>query len=237
MKLQTFKKELLAEASAKELNAALKKYGDDEREILLLLTGGSSMNMFPFIDVSLLGSHITLGVSDERFGNDVASSNFLQLKETEFYKNAVERDVNTIDSTSQGNESKEDVAARFEGIIRDWREENPKGEVIMTFGVGEDGHTAGVMPYPENPELFVGLFENPKHFVVAYDAGSKSKFPLRITTTLSFMREHLSFGIAFISGEGKREALAKIRAEEGTLPVTPARILRKLPVSIFTDIE
>jgi len=54
----------------------------------------------------------------------------------------------------------EKLAHRYESSLFEWAKKHPEGKIIATMGIGFDGHTAGIMPYPENPETFARLFED-----------------------------------------------------------------------------
>ena len=89
------------------------------------------------------------------------------------------------------------------------------------------------MPYPEDPHRFDDLFENHGRWVTGYDANTKSTFPLRATVTLSFLRTAVAFSLVFVAGEGKKPALLRTLAEEGTLAETPARIIQQMKTVIL----
>ncbi len=203
---------------------------------LLLLAGGSAFSFLDFIETEVFSPNITIAMGDERYDRDEKVNNFTQLSKTQFYKTASASGAHFFDSHVQKNESFEEFGDRFEKNIQRWLIENPEGTIVATFGVGEDGHTAGILPFPENPEHFKNLFEkNPTS--VIFDAGTKNQFPFRATVTLPFIRTKIQSAIVYCIGEKKREALTKISAPEGKIWETPARVLREIKdVSLFTDI-
>lgn len=205
---------------------------------LLLLSGGSALHLLPAIDLKLLGRHITITVLDERFTEDPLANNFAQISRTLFYHHAEALGVSFIDTRAQRHENLEQLASRFEASLFEWAKKHPEGKIIATLGIGYDGHTAGIMPYPENPELFDKLFNDPDHWAVGYDAGmSKTEHPLRVTTTLVFLKNAVDFAVVYVVGEQKIAAFQHATAEEGSSAQTPARILREMKqVRIYTDI-
>lgn len=210
-------KEETQKRAAEALNTVLKQYYG--QPILFLSSGGSSLELLNGLS---LGDHMTISVLDERYGNDPSINNFSKLM-------THVRDAKFIDTRVKEGESLQELAQRFEKELRMWKEKNPSGKVIITQGVGSDGHTAGIMPYPENPELFKKLFDTPDHWVTGYDA--------RVTTTPSFLRHIVDHSLVYLVGEQKREALRKILALEGTLWETPGRIIQEMKnVKLFTDI-
>jgi 6-phosphogluconolactonase/glucosamine-6-phosphate isomerase/deaminase len=205
-------------------------------EILLLLSGGSAFALLEGITNHVLGDHITLAVLDERASIDPDINNFAQLTNTNFYKSARAAGCKEIDTLPHENESKEELAIRFEQSLKSWKESNPNGIVIATIGMGPDGHTSGVMPFPEDAKLFEKLFCS-ENWVVAYDAGDKNQYPLRVTTTLTFMNNVIDKGIVYITGENKRSAIELIADENIGIHQIPAKILKEMDVKVFTDIN
>ena len=205
--------------------------------ILLLLSGGSALKLLDNVDISWIGHNVTIGVLDERFSTDESVNNYSQLTKTKFYQQSREAGCSFIETYVLSNETQEMLCERFEKALKEWKQTNPTGIIFITQGEGPDGHTSGVLPFPENPELFKELFLNPKKWVVAYDANSKSSYPLRVTTTLSFLKE-VNISFLFVCGSDKKGALSSALDAEGTLAETPARIIQEMPdVRIFTDIS
>lgn len=221
-----------------EAQTALKALLHDNRDqqILLLCSGGSCFELLSEILKDTIGSHITLGALDERYSAEETINNFAQLQKLEFYTTAIDAGVRTIDTRPKDKETIEHLAQRFERVLRLWRTNNPGGVVIATMGIGLDGHTAGIMPFPEDTARFHELFENPDVWVCGYDAGEKNQYPLRVTTTLTFLKE-IDYSIVYCVGESKRDALMRVLADGGTYAETPARVIRDIKnVALFTDI-
>jgi len=228
-------KEVVARRAVEALNLVLGRHQQDP--VLLLLAGGSWFGLLNRVDTHSFSEDITIGMSDERYSEDAAVNNFAQLEQTEFYRLAKEKGVRYINTKVQDKETISEFTARFEEELKVWKEKNPQGRVIITQGIGLDGHTCGIMPYPENPELFQELFENSVKWVVGYDADEKNEYPYRVTITLSFLREMVNHSIIYAVGENKKEALGRILSGEGLLAATPARIIHEMrDVQLFTDI-
>jgi len=184
--------------------------------VLFLSSGGSALQLLDEIDANSLPKDLALGVLDERLDVESKDSNSEQFKATPFYTMLQARDVPFVEL--KGNTS-----------LR---------KVIITQGVGEDGHTAGILPFPENSEVFRELFENKDKPMVEYEAKGKSVYSHRATATLPFLREWVDHSVVFMVGEEKRNALERVLAEEGMLAETPARIVREMrDATIFTDIK
>lgn len=207
-----------------------------DKNILLLLSGGSAFSILSPIINKGIGSNLTIGVLDERYSSDPKINNFSQLSETTFYTVAKNKGCQFIDTRINNFESIEDLSLRFEKELKFWKENNPEGVIIITQGMGPDGHTAGIMPYPEDKNLFNKLFEV-NHLVIGYDAGNKNDFPKRVATTLPFLRS-VDVSIMFVVGESKEVILNKILKENIPLNIFPAGIIKEMKkVHLFTDIN
>jgi 6-phosphogluconolactonase/glucosamine-6-phosphate isomerase/deaminase len=219
------------------LNSTLKKFHEDTKPFLLLVSGGSAFDLFPYVDLAGFSGLTTLGVLDERYSTDPKENNFTQFLQTDFYHAVKDKGAQFIDTTAQNGEAHEAHAQRFEQALSDWKATNPDGVIIATVGIGPDGHTSGVLPFPENPSLFTKLFENPDKLVAAYDADGKNPYRYRSTTTNTFLRDYIDYAFVYAVGANKKEALTRLVAQTGDLPTTPARVLREMKdVALFTDV-
>lgn len=221
------------ELAGQTLTDLFKEAGDDP--VLFLSSGGSALNILEGVDKNILGQNFTFGVLDERFSGDPKINNFLQLKN----KLGDMIGANWIDSVPRENDTLKTLANRMESAWRKWRSANAKGKIVVTMGMGADGHTVGIMPSQQlNPR---GLTVKPPRFnsrwVVGYDAGAASQYPLRLTAAFEFLRKEVDFAIIYISGGEKRPALERVLVNTGDLSETPARIFREMKnVEMFTDI-
>lgn len=189
---------------------------------LLFLTSGGSVR-FLLENISLTGK-CTVSVLDERFEGE---SNFAAIAQLP---------CTIIDPRPQREESVQETAVRFDDALHHWKEKNSQGIMVATMGIARDGHTAGIMPYPENPELFSELFEDAKKWVVGYDAKGKNEYPKRITATLPFLRL-LDYAVVYAVGKEKRAALQRTVNRQGYLFQTPSRIIREMEKTfLYTDI-
>lgn len=207
-----------------------------DQPLLLLIAGGSSLSILDYINPEYLGNNITVTVTDERFTDDVEHNNFAMLQTTPFYDDLIQVDAFCINTQLFSEDTLDIHRARFEKNIRDWQKEFPKGIIIGVFGMGSDGHIAGIIPGIYNQEEFNNKFDG-EQYVADVNALGKNEHPLRITTTFSFMRL-VNFSVFFITGESKRSALEMALAKDGSLFETPARIMQEMKrPEIFTDIS
>lgn len=220
------------------LNSTLKKLHDDNKSFLFLVSGGSAFDLFPHIAIENFSDKATLGVLDERYSTDPKENNFAQFQQTDFYTSVKEKGVHFIDTTVVDGESGEQHAKRFGQSLSDWKKNNPRGVIVATVGIGPDGHTSGVLPFPENPSLFSELFENPDKLVADYDADGKNPYRYRSTTTNTFLRNYIDHAFVYAVGANKKDALTRLVAQTGDLPTTPARVLTEMKdVQLFTDVN
>lgn len=224
---------LIAKAGAKVSQFLAEFY---DLPVTILFSGGSALKLLPAIETGYLGSWVMIGVLDERFSKNPKENNFAQIAATPFYEEARKQGCHFIDTRVQEGETMAFLAKRFADALHEFKKKNPQGIIIATAGMGEDGHTAGIMPYPEDSAAFADLFEDESHWVVGYDAGSKNPWPLRVTTTMPFLRR-INHTIFFISGANKLEALTKALSGIEPLHRVPAAIMSKMPdVHLFTDL-
>jgi len=210
--------------------------GSEHTPILLLVSGGSSMHILDNVAPDILGAHITVAVLDERFDRDPAINNFTQLKGTRFYTSAKEHGVSFIDTFPEEGDTLRSLAERFERELRAWRDENPKGIVIVTLGMGADGHVAGIMPYPKDGFLFNALFSSSEHWAVGYDAEEKNTYPLRMTVTNTYLRDEVGYAIWHVVGDEKGDMLMQALENNEKINMVPARIVHIMKeVVLVTD--
>lgn len=230
--------EKLRELSASYLCELLNDSKLKNTPTLLLLSGGSAFEIIKEIKADCLGKYLTIGMLDERLETNPKINNFLQFKETEFYRLANESGCEFIESIPNKKETVEIFAKRIEKKWKNWRMRNSNGKIFVTQGVGADGHTAGIMPYGENRNFFKNYFEDNCRFVVGYDAGDKNQYPKRATATLSFLKNEVDASLVWIEGKEKIKSFNAIMSNNGNLAETPARIIREIKDAIiFTDIK
>ncbi len=238
MKINRFGAARLSFETAKKISAVLEQ--EQGKDILLLLAGGSAFAVYDAILPQWLSSYVTIAMTDDRFSHELDINNSHILQATDFYNECINNDVYFISTEVWGEEKPEDLAVRFEHGLRKWREEFPSGVVIGVFGVGEDGHTCGIIPEANksatSKKLFTERFENTDKWVVGYTT-ERNQYRERITITNTFIKENVDHAVVYVSGEKKRKAIEKLVAASGEVSQTPARVLREFKdVEIFTDI-
>lgn len=225
-----------AEVAGRYINDILANHMD--MPILLLLAGGSSMAVLDHINPEYLHEHITVTVTDERFTDDASENNFDILQSTSFYNNLVQVDAFCINTSVWEGDTPDTHAQRYEKNIKDWISEFPTGIIIGLYGMGADGHTGGIIPGVYAGDQFTNTYNSDDAYVaITKDNRIGTPFPIRITTTFSFMKR-INYPLFYITGESKRSALEKAIMPSTSYEEIPARIVLDMnkPV-IFTDIE
>jgi 6-phosphogluconolactonase/glucosamine-6-phosphate isomerase/deaminase len=199
------------------------------RPVLLMLSGGSALELLAGIEMKYIGKRVTIAALDERYSRDSAINNFSQIAETDFYKKSERKGIDYIDTRIHRKISLYGLAQKLERRLKSWRKMYPKGRIIITQGIGNDGHTAGIMPYPESQKKFEQLFEKKNRWVVGYNAGRvKTEYPRRVTVTMPFLRNEVDCAILYATGSSKRRALRSLLAKKGNLAKTPARVFYEM---------
>ncbi|MBI2013845.1 MAG: 6-phosphogluconolactonase [Candidatus Colwellbacteria bacterium] len=210
--------------------AALSQFLKESKDIpvLLMLSGGSAMELLDDISLEYIGKNTTITMLDDRFSRELDVNNFAQFSETMFCKVAIARGTKFISTVPKESETLQGFSTRLDSELKSWVKLHPAGKIIAVIGVGPDAHTAGIMPYSE------ALLS--KSWVVGYDAGEKNVYPQRATVSATFMRDKIDGGVVYVRGATKKDALNKL-ISEGSLNEAPARIMREMKnVKVFTDI-
>lgn len=200
--------------------ASINKKLAEGKRVLWFVTGGSSIKVeskvAPKIDTNLPG-RLVITLTDERFGvENHPDSNWYQLRQLGFEMEKSKRII------FLAGETMTETTKRLRGVLK---EELAKADYkIGNFGIGIDGHTAGILPHTEavfSPEL-----------ICSY---STSQFD-RVTITPLVIRE-LDEAIVFAMGENKWPILEKLE-KEFPLEEDPSQILKTVPLlTIFTDFK
>ena len=209
------------------------------RPILLLVSGGSAFSLLDILTIPQSSGHITCSVLDERYTNQAEDSNFFQLTQTNFYQEAQQKHWLFWDSRP-AKMGLEEAGTLMDTRLKHWRSHNPQGIIIITQGLGSDGHTAGILPFPDGQGEFIKDFSDPQVWALGYQAPETSKNPhkMRLTTTLSFLKEQADYSITVVSGSEKSSALNYCLDPASELSKTPGAIVQQMKkVMLFTDLQ
>ncbi len=208
-----------------------------DKAILFLIPGGSGLSVLPYIDTVALGGHITVSMIDDRFSRDPSVNNFLQVTNTSFYKECVAKGVKFISSLPEETDDIKATSTRWEQALHVWDTEHPTDRIVVAlFGMGTDGHIAGMMPYPYDGQEFADLFER-ESFLTGYDAGTKNQYSLRMTVTITFLKDVIDQAFLYVNGEEKTDMVKKVMdsREVSTYPATVIHEMKN--VEIYTTID
>jgi 6-phosphogluconolactonase/glucosamine-6-phosphate isomerase/deaminase len=200
--------------------------------ILLLLSGGSALEILDEILPEALGEHLTISMLDERFSRDHKINNFSQMQATSFYELALANNVNFFGTLPRPEENIENFARRMELTLKTWANKNPSGKIFATLGMGPDGHTAGIFPFSDKTK-FDDLFLS-ENWTIGYTA--PHKYSERVTTTLTFF-EKIHKGFALVCGAEKKSAFDRLITCVDKINFLPVLGWQKIKnIKIFTDI-
>ncbi len=192
------------------------------KSVLLFLTGGSSIAVgIKFAEILKenqekdLFNKLTITLTDERYGPvDHFNSNYFQLIEKGFNIREAKIIPILIDDDRNITTEKFNSILNQEFMLADYK--------IGIFGVGTDGHTAGILP--ESGAV------NSSNLVYSYETPIFS----RITITPKAI-EKLDEAVVWAQGEDKWKVIENLKTDIDIIK-QPAQILKKVPLlTIFTD--
>lgn len=190
------------------------------KRVLWLLCGGSNITASVQVMEKLddeATKNLAIFLTDERFGEvGHADSNSKQLYDAGFKpKQAVFVPMLAPDLSLQQTQERYAQAMK--------RAVDHADVIIAQFGIGSDGHIAGILPH--------STAVTADGWLAGYEASPYT----RITLTFEALR-HISVAFAMAFGNEKRQALEQLRDENLTLDDEPSQILKELPEAyIFND--
>lgn len=194
---------------AKHLNGLLA----NNHSVLWLVSGGSNiaiqtmaMNMIP----DKLSKNLTIIPVDERFGKyNHANSNSAGMRRAGFDPKHAE----WIDILER-NETLEQTTRLFNDFMA--REVAINDYMFATLGMGEDGHTAGILP--QSPAL------TSADFVVSYKAPDYT----RITVCADTLSTHCNEVVLGAFGQNKLQPLERLKNRDESRQIVPAMLLHEI---------
>lgn len=162
---------------------------------------------------------LTVTLVDERYGPiDHADSNWRLLIERGFEPSSFDA-VPLLDGATDGasDEGLAETAARFGRFLAVAAERHSRGALFIAaaFGIGADGHTAGILPLSPAADIDPGGTE----YATGYRAGHFA----RITITPAFFA-HIDYAVAWVDGAAKRDAIERL-SNPGPVGELPARLI------------
>ncbi len=208
-----------AKVLAEKIDGSLKQ----GEKVLWLLSGGSNipisvvaMNILRTRNTDGVLSNLAVTLTDERYGPvGHKDSNWQQLVDAGFIF------TKTKLLPVLKNLSLEKTVMDYDNGITDlfqWADKS-----IGQFGIGNDGHIAGVLPHTS------GVFD--PGVAVSYEAPPFT----RITLTLKTIQK-ISAVYAFVFGQSKKATLSHLQGENLSLNEEPSTVLKLLPEAyLYSD--
>lgn len=217
-----------------------------QEKVLLMLSGGSSVRLYSSIKYQVSGiryNNLVLGQIDERFQPGKTFSiqhltynkkqtNSYQIDKTGLWEWCKEKGIpcHLISQEGTLDSSADEYNRTMEKLF------NECTYKIAVLGIGEDGHTAGLLPH------YRSLWDI-KKYVAGYE--NVGKFPKRISITPYGLKQ-LDQAVVVASGEKKLSVINQITNYESritnqvnqknALDDFPAKILNEIPrVDIFSE--
>jgi len=197
---------------------AISAHLNQHRTVLWLVSGGSAIDVAVTARKQLTGNlnHLTVMLMDERYGPPGhPESNWQKLLDAGFDMNGLHSyptlTGKDMDKTTQ------DFSEAFSQAVQQ------ASFTIGLFGIGPDGHTAGILP--ESPAV------SSQKIVAAYNGPDFQ----RITIAPAAFTE-IDEALVYAMGEQKRAALEDLHTEK-PISEQPAQLLKRIPsVTIFNNL-
>lgn len=225
----------ISEQPAHDASAYIAQKISDHKEqhILFLISGGSSLSIAQELPKEIYNSQITVSTTDERFTKDLQGNNFLQLQQTTFFTEAGDTGFSTIATVPKDGESHSDFALRIQQEFENLYKVYPNTYTIGLFGIGEDGHTAGIFPKSETD--FQLTYRTNDFYIPIVQEGIL--YPQRTTLTPAFIEDKIDDVVLFAVGSNKCDNILNYMHNKNfKQSEIPALIPASHPESIlFTD--
>lgn len=208
------------EAGTSALSQRLKQELKQGEHVLWLVCGGSNIAAAVRVMDSIpqeASKQLSIFLTDERYGAvGHTDSNARQLHDAGFQpKDAIFVPVLEPGFTLEETQERYSEASK--------RALEHADVVIAQFGIGPDGHIAGILPH--SPAVTAD------EWVTAYDAPPYT----RVTLTFLALR-HITAAYAMVFGDAKHRALQQLRDEDLSLADEPSQILKALPEAyVYND--
>lgn len=208
---------------------------DASSPLILLLSGGSLIDVYRQVAANLPPHcdlhHVTVGQVDERaVPIKDPQSNQAQLISSGIVDAIMSRGgefVPIVDPEDLHN-SAQLINHQF-GL---WKSSAMK--IVAVVGIGEDGHTAGVLPH-NDPDVFASRFQS-QEWYTAYTLPPSHPNPhkVRITLTLTGLSKcHRC--LVYATSPKKQQVLRRLIAQRQPLHQMPAQIVHEVDSVLYTD--
>lgn len=204
---------------AQPLYERLRRELEAGEQVLWLVPGGSNIPLTVEVMLRLpddLTSRLTVMLTDERYGEvDHLDSNTRQLREAGFTP-AKATVIPVLQAAMSLNETVEHYKSELSAAFAH------ASVVIGQFGMGPDGHIAGILP------------GSPAVISSSLVAGYQAEKFTRITMTPPAF-QHVDTAYVYAFGDAKRQALENL-SKNISLDEQPAQIVKSLPEAyVYND--
>jgi 6-phosphogluconolactonase/glucosamine-6-phosphate isomerase/deaminase len=211
------------EGATRAITRGLDRTLQSNLKVLWLLCGGSNVQLELDVFHNLQhanAQNLTISLVDDRFvSQDSPDGNWRQLLDGGLSDERARLEPPIVDWNLELEAAAQDWAKRLQQRL------DEADVVIAIYGIGPDGHIAGIVPQG------VAVSEQEK-LVIGYEG---KDFP-RLTTTPVLLSQ-LDLAIAVVMGEVKKPALEQLQTE---LPPVqqPAQLLKQaVELIVYTDQE
>lgn len=199
-------------------------------DVLLLLAGGSALDVLEYVDASTINEYTTIMMMDERFSTSPEENNYLQMGSSSFFTNITKNGAYTIPTVPEAGEDLVSFADIINNTLHTYLSEHPEAKVVALFGIGADGHTAGI--FPMNNQLFVDTYGQGELYVPVTNA--PVPFIQRSSITPKFIMQHIDTSFVYAVGEEKAPILTTMH-NPYELHELPAYLHTQIESKLFTD--
>ena len=210
--------------AVEDITRALQKALSNGSPVLWLVSGGSAVPTQVAVMRQLsqntpeVLANLTVIPVDERYGDPGhAASNSEQMRQAGFTPGA----ATWVDVLSEASTMSETLE-RYEALVEDSFAQAKT--VIATFGLGADGHTAGVLP--DSPAVLDSTAT-----VIGYDWSDYTRLTLGLAQL-----QHIDQAFVLAYGEAKCPALQRLHDNQESLSSLPASVLYDIStVTVYND--
>lgn len=209
-------------SSQRRLTEQLSRSISEGRQTLWLVPGGSNISLAAAVMAQLPEpalTNLTIMLTDERYGPwGHPDSNWRQLLEAGFQP----KTARAIPTLSQSNLSMEATTEAYGDRLG--REMAAADIVIGQFGMGNDGHIAGILP--GSPAAY-----ETERLASGYHTETFDRLTMTFPAFLRLDQLHL-----FVFGASKRPQLERLRDEQLEPVLQPVQIIKRLNDStVYND--
>ena len=215
--------------TAQAVSVALETHKNSE--VLLLLAGGSALDVLEYVDTSSINEYTTIMMMDERFSSKPDENNYLQMSKSSFFEKITKNEAYTIPTVPEEGETLESFAEILNNTLHTYFSEHPNATVLALFGIGADGHTAGIFPM-KNVD-FVDTYGQGELYVPGHTA--PAPFTQRSSITPKCIMQHVTTAFVYAVGAEKTAILQTLH-DPYELHELPAYIHTQIESKIFTDL-